>query len=182
MRHPLIPTAEKKALHHEYHVRLSIVFLWTLSVVGVIGITALFPAFMYASVEEVSALNTVSSSTKQPHAAEVSHFKTELTLSKNTANSVLAGISTSTLTISDVIASVVAVRGQNSISMIAINRTTSGKALITIEGIAPTRNMLLAFKESIQAALSDATVDLPLEQLTQVKNVKFSIKVRSSTP
>ena len=180
MRHTLIPFIEKKALRREYYTRLCIVALFVLSIVAIIGAISLIPAFMEASVEEVSQLHSVRSLTEQQKEDQTIQLKDELTTAKITSAGLSSLITTTPL--SDAIISIIATRGEAKISSIDTLRAASSSIVVTVQGTAPTRNALLAFKDKIQSTISSATVDLPDEDLTQSKNVSFSFKVTFNMP
>jgi len=180
MRHTLIPTTEKRELHREYHIRLLVVSLCALSVVSIIGIVALFPAFMEASVEEVSQIHAAGSLAEQQKNDETSQFKNELVTVKNIGLGLSSQIKTSLL--SDAVIAVVAARGEATISSISAMRNASSTVIVSVQGSAATRKVLLAFEDKIKATISGVTVVVPPEELVQAKNVKFSFKVYFDTP
>ncbi len=180
MRHTLIPTEEKKALHREYHIRLFVVALFALSAVSIIGMVGLFPAFMEASVEEVSQIHVVGSLAEQQKNDQTSQFKDELIAAKNISLGLSSQIKTSLL--SDAVIAVVAARGDAIISSISAMRNASSTVIVSVQGSASTRKVLLAFEDKIKSTISGVTVVVPPEELVQAKNVKFSFKVYFDTP
>ncbi|MEI8249152.1 MAG: hypothetical protein WCG07_01505 [Candidatus Taylorbacteria bacterium] len=174
MRHTLLPTQQRIFLHHEYHVRLFIVFLFIFSAVGIIGAISLFPAFMEAVVEENSALEGVATIKDIKPDTKIVSIKKDLALTKDALVGLDNAISVPRL--SRAIQEVISARSGVSITSVSVTRTAPTTSIV-VQGFAPTRSILLAFQSKIQSTIPDATIDLPAEQLINSTDINFSVKI-----
>ncbi len=184
MQHTLLPHNEHAALTHEYHMRLFIVFCFVASVAGLLGIAALFPALMRATAEGNAQLATIASIEKKKNASGLKEIKEELA-----ADSALLAPQSETkngLRISGVVDSVISIRGTQKLTSISVSMTGAdhGTLSLSIQGTAPTRNSLLAFKASLEQLFPNpkAVIDLPISQLAKNSDIQFSIHVTEPLP
>lgn len=179
MRHTLIPESELNLLHREYRIRLAIVLLFVLSVVGLVGSFGLFPSFLHSGTEEISQLKNVAELSSGVDTSII-QAEQELRLAQNWAHALQENIDLPRL--SDLARLAVSLRGDCSLSGISVDRISTSTVLVSLSGIAPTRDSLLSFKGRLEKAVPNTKVDLPIDQLTQSKNIDFSIKVTEVLP
>ena len=180
MHHTLLPIPERKALRLEYRIRALIVLCFMASLAGLIGIAALFPAFMRASAEERTQLDTVASLQKDKKDSGVSQIEAELSAD----NVLLKGIAGAPdeRRLSSIIASLVSARGSLTMSSISVSRLTGNGFSIVIQGISPTRDDLVAFKGRLEAMAPGNKVVLPVSELAKNTDVQFSIQLTEILP
>ena len=73
--------------------------------------------------------------------------------------------------------SIVGERDSVKISSIVSARTSTTTVTTFVQGTASTREVLLAFKSRLQAAIPGNVVDLPISQLAKSTNIQFSLSV-----
>lgn len=180
MRHSFLPIPEQTILKRVYRVHVVIVALFLLSVVGLIGLGSLFPAFISAYTEEHMQLDTVASLKESKDTSESSKIQKEL--QADGAKITVLGQVATTVRPSAVIARVVEVRGTVRISSIILSDVSSTTAVIVMQGVAPTRESLVAFKTRLEALSPGNKADLPISGFARSKDLPFSIKVTHKQP
>lgn len=175
MYHTLVPQYERLALRREYRLRAFIVLCFALSVAGVIGIVSLSPAFMSASIEEQAAQRDLLSIKKAKDSSGLTAIQQKVAYSQGLLNILEQGSDRPRP--SSLIELLVGERGPVKINSIGVNQISSTTATISIGGIAPTRDSLLAFKSRLIAVNEGNKVDLPVSELAKSTNIQFSIRV-----
>ena len=181
MRHTLLPLNERKALRSEYRVRLMIIILFMFSLAGVIGIGALFPAYVRALSEEKVQIDVANKLKAAQKIQGITAMEDEL---KSDQRVLITLPKSGGARISAVAQSIVGLR--QSIKLNSFNFTQPGNATSTVtvfmQGFAPTRNDLLSFKTRLETTLPGAVVDLPISELAKSTDIQFSIKVTYKLP
>ncbi len=180
MRHSFLPSPEQNVLRRTYHTHVAIVALFLLSVVIMIGIGSLFPAFMNAYREEHNQLEAVQTLKDNKDAAEFSHIQKELQ-ADNAKLTVLSTVAT-TIRPSVIVARVLDVRGPVLVSSVAITDLSTSTAVIVMQGVAPTRESLVAFKTRLEGLSPGNQIDLPISGFARSKDLPFSLKVLHHLP
>ena len=174
MRHTLLPLHERIILRREYHVRVTIVFLFMVCVATLIGIASLLPTYIDAKQLEKDIL-AKSVKGNEEQSADIKEFQ------KNVARSLsLLDKSKEPTTFSNVIYSVISMRGALRFNNFAINKTGTTTYSIQIQGVAPNRTALLNFKTNFEGLGSDNKVDLPVSELAKSSNIQFSIQLKQN--
>lgn len=172
MQHTLLPHNEKRALKKEYHSRELIVFLFMISFATLIGIGSLLPGFVNAKLDHAATEKSLLEA-KQNEKAEVNGLQKDFA----TNQKLLAALSgPGDLKYTPLVESLVAMRQQNTLSTISITKTSTTTIDILMNGVAPTRAALMAFKKKLEADPT-AKVDLPISALAKSTNIQFSIHV-----
>ena len=99
-------------------------------------------------MEEVSQIHLAGSLAEQQKNDQTSQFKDELVTAKNISLGLSEHIKTALL--SDAIIAVVAARGEATISSISAIRNASSTIIVSVQGGAPTRKVLLDFGDKIK--------------------------------
>lgn len=175
MHHTLLPIHERKALRREYRLRLIAVFLLLLSFALLIGMGALFPSYVKILYEEKAELGTALSLQNNKDLMEISAKEKELADDKFLVDE-LAKTNTS-IRPSSLIESIGLQRGSVSLTSIDVDLTSTTTAVMIIQGVAPTRDELLKFKEKLENLVPGNIVDLPLSQLAKNTKLQFSLKL-----
>lgn len=172
MRHNFMPVPEQKRLKHTYRVHVLIVILFFLALSGIIGCAALFPVYVQVQ-NEVQTIHTgVKKDTGT--AAKVVAIQNELKEQKQLM-SVLGQIAGTPLSIN--VQNIVALRNTVSINSILIDRTGTTSISAVIQGKAPTRESLVAFKKRIEDMRPGTKVELPSSDLTKKTDISYSLKI-----
>jgi len=179
MHHTLLPPTERTALHREYLTRVSIVALFLVSVAFLIGIGSLFPAFIAASTEARTGMEAVAAMEKGREARGATGVEDQL---KSAAVLSAALSSSSGVQLSHAIQALSGSRGQVRIYSLSIKRAAAGAVAVSVEGRAPTRESLLAFRTSIEALVPGSTVNLPLSSFAASKDIPFALQVTGILP
>ncbi|MCL5781790.1 MAG: hypothetical protein M1459_00275 [Patescibacteria group bacterium] len=179
MRHTLLPIQDRKALRHDYTARFVTTLCLFLSLAAVIGAVALLPAYIHARNMEQSELAMVQSLQSNNDKSGLSNIENEL--KSDAATIKKASGSTGSSAMSDAVKELIALRGKVRIVSFAYNPQPKVMSMV-IQGIAPTREELVVFKDRIQNSISGASVELPLSQLTKSSDIPFSVAVTYSLP
>jgi len=175
MNHTFLPNLERDNLVREYRIRALIVLLFFVSVGFVVGIGSLFPAYIYASLEENIQLRQVSDLRKTSDDATVTSIGRQLSVSSTLLNTVSSGVSTDFY--SSMIKSIVSIRENIKLTSFVLEHPSTNTVTVVVSGTALTRNDLLAFKARLQSLSNKISVDLPLSTLAQDLNIPFSIQI-----
>lgn len=180
MQHTLIPLHERIALRREYRTRVVIVFLFAISISIAIGLGALFPAFAQVSLEERQQLETIASLKKGKDTSGISGIESEFGRDRALVNSLL--IRSAPFSYSRVVEDVIRIRGQVKIRAISVEQVATTTLAIIIQGIAPTRDALLAYHDRLENQAFGNSVDLPISELAKSKDIPFSLKLTETMP
>ena len=156
-------------------MRLLIVALFMCSVAGIISIVALFPAFIHAIFQESDQLHQIALVSSQKSDSSISMAKNELALTKNISDALEKEIHVTP--VSQVIEKISAVRGNSSIVSLSVVRNTATSFTLVIQGLAPTRDALIALKSRIESSVPNSKVDLPIDELIQTKDIQYLLKI-----
>ncbi|MES2216694.1 MAG: hypothetical protein V4481_05380 [Patescibacteria group bacterium] len=180
MQHTLVPIHERKLIRKEYHIRVWIVALFAVSVAGVIGVAALFPGFMKASLEERTQLDAIASLEKNKSANGITAIEQELATDKILLAAL--GEGTDRRLTSAEIEAVITVKGTVKLTGITVSRASDGVVSIVVQGTAPTRESLLSFKTRVEAQIPGTAATLPISQLAKSSNIQFSMQIVRPKP
>ena len=175
MHHTLLPLYERKALRREYHVRTLIVLCFMVSAALLLGVAALLPTFLRAATEERNNQNMAASLTKARDQSGLSAIEHSVAESQGILESLKNGIGQSRL--SAIVEEIIQIRGPIKLASFSVSQSASSSATVTIQGIAPTRNELLKFKDRLTAITSDKKVELPISELAQSVNIQFALRI-----
>ena len=174
MKHPFLPNIELHKLKREYLVQVAIVFAFLASIAGLIGLAALFPAYIRAYVAESNSVDTVVSLKDDTSSANASVLQSQLSTDSNLVKRAAS------LAASDpaaFIATISSLRKNVSITSISFDQTDAGVITSAVQGIAPTRDDLSAFKDRLESSVPGVKVYIPESQYTKRVDVVFSLKI-----
>lgn len=180
MKHTLLPLPERNILRREYRIRAGIVLCFMISIAGLIGIGALFPAFFRANMEEQSGISLVSSLKKGKDQSGITKIEKDLAV----ANVILKNIAESedAVRLSTVIDSVLSTRGNIKLTSLSLTRIASSSVAVAIQGLAPSRDALLSFKTRLEQLSQGNAVNLPISELAKSVNLRFSLELAHLIP
>ncbi len=179
MHYTLLPDKEHIAIHSEYHVRVAIVFCFMISLVGIVGIIMLFPAYI-SSITTEKEQQKVLDSKNYSENSDLIAKKAELSSDAGLLSTINKYRGSSLL--SKVISDIIDVRGPTKLFSLVTDRVGTSTVNVIIQGEAPTRDALLSFKSRLQSLKSGNVVDLPISELTKSTPIKFSLKVIEQIP
>ncbi|MBU6428664.1 MAG: hypothetical protein KGR26_06625, partial [Cyanobacteria bacterium REEB65] len=139
----------------------------------IVGIVSLLPAFARSVSFERSELSSAAS--LKSRADESGLSAAEKDLASDAALMSILSSAASVPALSDLVRDIASERGSVRISAVSLRRDASAKAVVAqVGGTAPARNDLLSFKSRLQASIPGSSVDLPLSELAEDKDVRFS--------
>lgn len=180
MHYTLLPPPEKRALIHEYRVRILIVCCFIFSLTGIICIGSLFPAYMKAYNEKNDTLALAASSNKKSATNDTWSISAVLVDDAALLKTVNTGVSQPR--ISELVESLTSLRSDIQISSLAFTEDahtagTSTTYSVVILGVAPTRESLIAWQSRLEDLAGGQKVDLPIGELAKDKDISFSMSV-----
>lgn len=156
-------------------MRFAVVCCFMLASVSLIGFIALLPAFLAAYTDEKSALAAISDIKKGKDSAGAGAIQTRLATDTALVEALTKGLAQPRL--SGVVESVAGLRGTNRLSSVRVERAATTTVTVIVQGIAPTRETLLAFKNRLESLSPGNKVDLPVAQLAKGSNIQFSLRL-----
>ncbi|MBP6858511.1 MAG: hypothetical protein KBC33_01615 [Candidatus Pacebacteria bacterium] len=151
-----------------------------LSVVGVIGIGSLFPAYVKVSFEErgqAALLQGDMGGQASGGIAEMTRELQEDTMLMRELSRTLGGQRPSTL-----VKDVVSARGSVKIQSIVVSDISTTSAVMVIQGVAATRESLVSFKTRLENMSVGNKVELPISELAKSKDIPFSLRFTRVLP
>jgi hypothetical protein len=176
MHYSLLPESERKIIHNEYRVRALVVFCIVMSITGVAGMVALFPAYLEADVFRLGEIQISSKESKTDEA--LAQNKAELVRDATSLRSV-SGFMKSPL-LSAVASEILNISKAVDINSIGIDIVGTSSLQILIQGLAPTRASLLDLKVKLESQKQITKVEFPISELTKSVDVPFSIRITRS--
>jgi len=174
----LLSKNEIKHLKHEYRIRTAILMLFFISGAVWVGIVTLFPSYIFSAAQEQKASDEAGKidTNRQAHgsgqlAAEIRDANTRINLLANVQDKIF---------LSSIIEDIVNERPVgltiNTMGIAHVGNATT-KTSITLSGNAATRDILVAFKRSLEADPRFEKVFLPVSSLAQDTNINFTMSV-----
>ncbi len=174
MSYTFLPYSEQHNIRREYRTRVLIVLFFFVSISFVVGVGSLFPAYIFAVLEERNHLDQVAAFQKTVDTSTVEAIQKQLSQSATTLNTVSGALETTSFY--STVTSIVSLKGNVTLTSISVEQSKTSTT-VNISGIAPTRADLLAFKNRLQGPLHTAIVDLPISILAQDIHVSFTLQV-----
>lgn len=180
MRHTLLPLHERILLRREYHVRVTIVFLFMVCLSLLIGISSLFMTY-------VKALSLESDVQAKANAVDVEKDSKDI---KDIQQSVVKSLALldslnkekKVVPFSDLIGGIINMRSVLRFTAFSVAKVGTTTYNISIQGIAPTRNSLLTFKTNFENLATGNKVELPVSELAKSTNIQFSLQLKQELP
>lgn len=172
MYHTLLPQKERRAIRREYRIRALIVFLFIVSVAGTIGVVSLFPAYVRSTLDAKTAAKELEAA-KSESSPELSAIQDQVSVGQILLTKLQSEFKSQRLSIWA--ENVVNNRGTVRINALNVNMVSTSSISILVKGIAPTRDSLLGFKQTIEDQIPGSKSDLPLSELAKGTNIEFSL-------
>jgi len=169
----LLLETEEKHLHREYVTRMLIIYFVLASVLAIIAMVFSLPSYILAESrrgiveEKLAVLEALISGRQDKGSLEyVAAAKEKMSLLdlENSKH------------VSTLIERVIALaQGDVKLLSFSLVRRPDIPPLLTIGGISPTRDTLVAFRRSLEKESSFSSVELPVSNFAKDKDIEFSI-------
>ncbi len=180
MQHTLIPLKDRQRLHREYAIRTVAVFFFALAASVVVGVVALFPAYIQAWFYDRAARDAASVVREEKTDESLGKIKTEL----STDAKLLAVLADRQVDVkfSDIMRSLMGARGSARITSFVLNQMNTAAVVITLKGTAPTRDDLIALRGRLEGLMPGTKVEIPIDQLAKTADLEFTLKFSKQLP
>ncbi len=170
----LIPPPAKKAIKQEYWVRVGTIWFVIWSIAGIIGGVTLLPTYVL-----INSQVQVYSATAAAASEKIASYKDMADALVQTSNQARLIIETARLEPVSVHAARIAAATDESITLLGLSltRVDSGFAPVTVTGIARDRQSLAAFRDRLLIDERITSVDLPIANLAQDRNIPFTLTI-----
>jgi len=175
MQHTLLPPQVRAHLRREYRIRVVIIFCFLLSLAGLVGAATLFPSFIFALNEEQSQIALLESLKQNKDESGVTTLELDFQRDNILINAL--GVTQKVPRSSVTIQSIVGVRKEVKLTSLAVEAPAPDSLSIIIQGIAPNRDTLLAFKIRLEELVPGGSVELPVSDLAKSKDIQFSMRI-----
>lgn len=174
MQHTLIPYKDRRRLHREYILRVITVAIFGATLAVLVGMVAMFPAYIRAWFYNYAAQNAASVAKLSKPDASLELARTELARDGKLLSA--ASASLAEVMYSDIVKSLLSSRGRVSITNFSVTQTDPDGVSINIKGIAPTRDDLIAFKGRLEAIIPGTRIEIPIDQLARNTNLQYNLR------
>lgn len=174
----LIPKEEKKKKFKSFYYRLVVVYLLSLSVCVLTGIIVLIPSYFIVFVKENSVDKKLEAQKKEPvplpdqeTLSLIKDLDRKLTLIERTESN--------KFDVSKKVIDAIIARKMPEIKISSIsyeNDPQKGKK-VRVQGSAPSREILLLFRLSLESDVAFSQVDLPISNFVKGSNINFYISL-----
>jgi|SRR3989338_1457901 len=174
----LIPNQEKKKMIKDFYYRLTVVFLVMLCVSLFIAMLALLPAYLLSVAKNNIAeekLETQKNEIAPPFNQETLAMMADLNLKL----SLIENAEKDKFSVSEKVINAVLLKKIPSIKITRISYeddSLKGKK-ISINGTAPSREILLSFRQALENDTSFQEVDLPISNFVKGFNIEFYLNL-----
>ncbi len=174
----LIPNAEKKEMIKGFYHRLAVLFLIMAGVSFLIAFVAILPSYFLSSVKNriVNTKLKIQKSEPTPVSnsqtlAVIKDLNTKLTLIEKTQNSKVT-------ILKEVINTIILKKTPNiKITDISYESDPLKGKKISIQGNAPSREVLLLFRQKLEDDNTFKSVDLPISNFVKGSNIQFYLSL-----
>jgi hypothetical protein len=180
MRHTLLPLHERVVLRREYYMRVAIVLCFMVSLSILIGVVSLFPTFIKTVSEESDAKNAEASVAKAPINQDLKIVQQKVVNSLALLDSLKKD--NDSPKISDLVKAILIMKGEVKFNSFSAAKEGTTTFTMSLQGVAPTRNELLSFKNNFEALSLENKIDLPVSSLAKSTNIQFSLQLKEKMP
>ncbi len=174
----LIPNQEKKKMMKDFYYRLAVLFLLMLCVSLLIAGFALVPSY-FLSVSKVNIARENLETQKSEPAPVFNQDASAMVKDLNSKLNLVENAERVKYTISEKVINAVLLKKIPSIKITRIsyeNDSFKGKK-IGISGTAPSREVLLSFRQALENDASFKNVDLPISNFVKGSNIEFYLNL-----
>lgn len=178
MYYNVLPEEVKKTLRREYRMRLLTNIFVAVSFVGVIGGISLAPSYIDALSKETRLAVERETLGRLNESQDMDEAKTTLFTTREKIK-ILEG-SEAEFKGSDLLAKVIKAKPVNIAIQSIQYEPKAQKHILTISGVAPTREDLVSFREALEKTTPFQKADIPISTLAKSIDVDFTITVEGS--
>jgi len=174
----LIPTEEKSRMITNFHLRLAILFILAASFVMFFACSALLPAYILSSVKN-SAINKKLELQKKEPLPQPGEQSLATIKDLNSKLSLVENIENNKFLISEKIINEILSKKNSQIKITQILYQIDpiqGKK-ITLLGTAPSRELLLSFRQALEDDPNFKNVILPISNFVKISNIQFNLSL-----
>lgn len=174
----LIPNQEKKKMRRDFYHRLAVLFLVMLSFSIFVAILALLPSY-FLSVSKINIANQKLETQKDEPTPLFNQETSEMIKDLNLKLNLVENAEKNKFTVSQKVINAVLLKKIPSIKITRIfyeNDSLKGKK-ISIGGTAPSREVLLSFRQALENDVSFKSVDLPISNFVKGFNIEFYLNL-----
>lgn len=176
MRHTLLPLDERIKLRREYYRRVTIVFCFTLALSVLIGIASLFPTFVRSTAFRIETENALKLVQGEPEDKNLKDIQKSVAQSLALLQSLKKDSGSEN--ISDLISEIIKIKGNIKFTNFSASKVSTTTLSMNIQGVAPTRNDLLLFRDNFEKMIPGNKVDLPVSELAKNTNFQFTVSLK----
>src|SRR3989344_4096745 len=174
----LIPNQEKKKMVRDFYYRLTIVFLGMLCVSLFIAILALLPAYLLSVSKNNIAKEKLEAQKNEP-APPFNQETLAMIKDLNLKLNLIENAEKDKFSVSEKVINAVLLKKIPNVKITRIfyeNDLLKGRK-ISISGTAPSREVLLAFRQALENDTSFKEVDLPISNFVKGSNIEFYLNL-----
>lgn len=176
MRHTLLPLNERISLRKEYYIRIGVVACFVLSLIFVIGIVSLFPTLVKTISMEDNIKSNALNLGKESADPELKTIQQKVTKSLILLDFLNKGDKSPKMT--ELIGEIISIKGDIKFNSFTASKISTTTFTMSIQGVSPTRNSLLAFKDRYERLYPGNKIDLPVSELAKSSNISFSLQLK----
>lgn len=179
IHYTLLPEKEIRSLKREYRTRVFVILFLFISCGVMIGIVALFPAFILSYSQGKNSVEKIKTIKKNREARGIDTISNELSdnyqmMNKLKINDDITKSSEAIFEISKLRSNQVSL---TSFQITKSSNTATSSLNITIQGKASTRESLIEFKKNLESNKRIEKIELPISDLAKSKNILFAVRL-----
>lgn len=174
----LIPKEERKKMTIDFYCRLGTIFLMTINFSILIAIVTILPVYFISSVKNNTTSMKLVAQKNEPLPL-LDQQTVELIKEVNSKLDLVEGANKDKFLVSEKVINAILVEKKPEIKITQIGYTldlTQGK-IITLEGVAPSREFLLSFRQALENSPVFKKVDLPISNFVKGSDIKFYLNL-----
>jgi hypothetical protein len=174
----LIPNKEKKEMVKGFYARLMVLFLIMAGVSFIIAFIAIIPSYFFSSLKVGLVHSKLEAQKKEP--VPVPDQETLSVIKDlNSKLSLVEQIQKNKFSLFDNVINTIILKKMNSIKITDISYDISLEQAkkISIQGTAPSREVLLLFRKKLEDDSTFKTVDLPISNFVKGSNIQFYLSL-----
>ncbi|MBI3888285.1 hypothetical protein HY311_00640 [Candidatus Nomurabacteria bacterium] len=172
----LIPKEEKKKMTMDFYYRLLVLFLAMVSFSVFVALVSILPSY-FLSVAKNSEVNMKLETQKKEPLPLLGEQALSTIQDMNKKLGLVESAEKNKFPLSLKVVSAVVLRKMPNIKITEIsyqNDSTKGKQ-ISVTGTAPSREVLLLFRQSLEESMAFKSVDLPISNFIKGSDIKFNL-------
>lgn len=184
----LIPQAEKKKMARSFYFRLVVLFLFMMSISFLIILIAILPSYFLSSLKNNIADEKLAMQKKEP-VPSPDQKTLQIIKDLNNKMALIESAKNNKFIVSEKVINAVLLKKMPSIEIVEISyennlpKTPGDNKMnrkISIQGNAPSREILLLFRRALEDSASFKQVDLPISNFVKGSNIQFYLSLMPS--